>query len=121
MIIAMWNQIVDSLTWFFDGIDGIRNALIDGIRNALFAPSIESVTIEQLERPFTWPTDQTQIHCEYCGMGLERCGCGRHSVPKQLPRGIITLPQPLDSYQYENLLKQVHSALADTPYLVVTE
>ncbi len=102
MITIIWNHIVESMTWLFDSL-----------RDFLFGSLSEE------------PRHTIDPHagCEYCGMALARCGCGKYGISpiaRALP-GFITLHQSLSEIEIERLRKRMASAFADVPFGMVLE
>lgn len=77
MVASSWYTIIRDIT--------IR--IFRAIRDFIFSSQIEDVQIEYFNSP------KLYIECEYCGMCISRCGCGKHKQYKdELQDGIIFLP-----------------------------
>lgn len=91
MITIIWDEIVQSMTWF-----------IEGLRDFLFGSLSEKPrhTIDPRARyadNLLWPDwgEPEPMGCEYCGQELARCGCGKYGISpiaRALP-GIIAIDE----------------------------
>lgn len=114
MITAIWDEIVETMTWF---CDSVRDFLFGSPRH----------TIDPHARyadNFVWPDwteTQRPAGCEYCGMELARCGCGKYPLMTRPIPGIIAFDSPLTKIEVERLRKRMASAFSNVPFGMALE